>query len=618
MKIKPTSFIWSTLLLIACLITPSFNGAHADVHAEIGTCDSSLFAGGDGTVEDAWQIATAQQLANVTICTGTPHAGKYFRLTADIDLAGFENIYDDAGWMPIGQYVLEGSYFGEAFYGNFSGGGHVIRNLTLDREESYQGLFHIIETGAMVQNLGLEDVSVRGDTAGGIAGYLLGTVRRSYVAGGTITALSSDSVGGIVGVADNAEILDSYVTNITVSSTTYSAAGGIVGSVLGDTEISRTFANNVTVSVGESSFVGSAGGIVGDGSNSSSILQDSFSIATITSADGSTYLGNIAGKWGEFTGDNNYWLAQEGNTLGCVGSQLIDEGMCSGVDSIDYFKDIANLPISSWNITTTDDLDYAELNDGLPFLTWQDPATEAESIWLIYAGPEEEPPVLTPVNELSGTIKAKDAIYTFRTTTACEIHASQIETDSNKEASALFEEATTDRDISTIITGLEAGKTYSYTFSCFDENENESNTLTVGPFTIAKASSVSGYASSSYLASQGVKLDTQESSASSSSQPEKQLCPADTLITQNMRAGARNGVYHAYTQAIVREVKLLQGHMNRLGFNSGPEDGILGILTDGAIKRMQTFLGTDPDGMVGPITRGLINKSCGSAGLQKA
>ncbi|MCD5390001.1 MAG: peptidoglycan-binding protein [Candidatus Pacebacteria bacterium] len=50
--------------------------------------------------------------------------------------------------------------------------------------------------------------------------------------------------------------------------------------------------------------------------------------------------------------------------------------------------------------------------------------------------------------------------------------------------------------------------------------------------------------------------------------------------------------------------------MNRLGFNAGDIDGILGPITDGAIKRMQKFLGTDQDGLVGPLTRNLINSSC--------
>jgi hypothetical protein len=96
------------------------------------------------------------------------------------------------------------------------------------------------------------------------------------------------------------------------------------------------------------------------------------------------------------------------------------------------------------------------------------------------------------------------------------------------------------------------------------------------------------------------------------------LCPADQIINQNMRAGARNGKYHNYTKAIVKEVKILQAHMNRLGFASGPEDGILGKKTDGAIKRMQKYLGTYQDGMVGPVTRNLINQSCGSEGLKKS
>ncbi len=91
---------------------------------------------------------------------------------------------------------------------------------------------------------------------------------------------------------------------------------------------------------------------------------------------------------------------------------------------------------------------------------------------------------------------------------------------------------------------------------------------------------------------------------------ENKICPASNILTQNLKAPARNGKYHAYTRAIVKEAKILQAHMNRLGFNAGPEDGIIGPLTDTAIKRMQTFLGTTPDGYVGPKTRELLNKSC--------
>lgn len=108
---------------------------------------------------------------------------------------------------------------------------------------------------------------------------------------------------------------------------------------------------------------------------------------------------------------------------------------------------------------------------------------------------------------------------------------------------------------------------------------------------------------------------TQSTTGSSLGKPGQ--CSADLLITQDMRAGARNGLINNYSRAtiakkeIMREVKILQTHMNRLGFNSGPVDGILGPITDGAIKRMQKFLGTSQDGLVGPKTRALINNSCG-------
>ncbi len=92
----------------------------------------------------------------------------------------------------------------------------------------------------------------------------------------------------------------------------------------------------------------------------------------------------------------------------------------------------------------------------------------------------------------------------------------------------------------------------------------------------------------------------------------KGTCKSEQILTQNMKAGARNGVYNSFTHGKAKEVKILQAHMNRLGFASGKEDGILGPITDGAIKRMQKFLGTKQDGLIGPVTRELINNSCGN------
>ena len=89
-----------------------------------------------------------------------------------------------------------------------------------------------------------------------------------------------------------------------------------------------------------------------------------------------------------------------------------------------------------------------------------------------------------------------------------------------------------------------------------------------------------------------------------------ELCQQDQQLTQNLKRGARDGRYHWYARGIVRQAHILQAHLNRLGFASGKVDGILGPISDGAIKRMQRFLGVKADGYVGPITRNALNHSC--------
>ena len=108
---------------------------------------------------------------------------------------------------------------------------------------------------------------------------------------------------------------------------------------------------------------------------------------------------------------------------------------------------------------------------------------------------------------------------------------------------------------------------------------------------------------------------TETSGSGSSSAEDSSTCPADQQLTQNLKSGAYNGRTHSYTGGTVNEAHILQAHLNRLGFESGPEDGMLGPISDGAIKRMQEHLGTLVDGYVGPLTRALLNESCGSDGL---
>lgn len=114
------------------------------------------YAGGDGSKTNPYEIATAKQLAKLArdVNNGnTPQAflGKYFKLTADINLSG-------GIWMPIGKYYNYGNGNGDnrLFFGKFDGNGHVIKNMHIQWEgteaRSAWGLFSTLQ-GASSTNL---------------------------------------------------------------------------------------------------------------------------------------------------------------------------------------------------------------------------------------------------------------------------------------------------------------------------------------------------------------------------------------------------------------------------------------------------------------------------------
>lgn len=127
------------------------------------------YAGGDGSKTNPYEIATAEQLAKLArdVNNGnTPQAflGKYFKLTADIDLSG-------GIWMPIGKYYYYGDGNGanRLFFGKFDGNGHVIKNMHIQWEgtetRSAWGLFSTLQGASStnlttVTNLIIEDATV--------------------------------------------------------------------------------------------------------------------------------------------------------------------------------------------------------------------------------------------------------------------------------------------------------------------------------------------------------------------------------------------------------------------------------------------------------------------------
>lgn len=179
---------------------------------------------GHGIIEDPWQIESVSDL--LTINRNTLFLSKHYILMNDLDLAGVEMV-------PIGNADIY-------FHGTFDGGGHVIRNLTINLPDSdYVGLF--AKLGGEVKRLGLENVSVTGKSfVGGLAGTCNNRITQCFSSGFVI---GYKYIGGLVGVLTNGRsISDSY------STANVNAEIGYVGGFIGESgaaEIARCYSTGI-------------------------------------------------------------------------------------------------------------------------------------------------------------------------------------------------------------------------------------------------------------------------------------------------------------------------------------------------------------------------------------
>ena len=206
-----------------------------------GTEIATAYAGGSGTSDDPYLIATAAQLAFFAQEANSkdeytwPEKPKYFKLTANINLQGHE-------WTPIGTVY-------KRFVGSFDGDGHTIVNLSV-KDAWHAGLFGWIQNGATVKNLVIRNATIssvsqdKGSVSPHNPEAYSGIVAAYCSAGCTISnckvdgAVTSDyCAGGIVGYTDNSSsTYDGSITlctadvTCTVANTAKDAyCGGIAG-----------------------------------------------------------------------------------------------------------------------------------------------------------------------------------------------------------------------------------------------------------------------------------------------------------------------------------------------------------------------------------------------------
>jgi hypothetical protein len=162
---------------------------------------AAQFAGGTGTADDPYQIATPEQL--MSIGADTWPLTRHFILTADIDLdpdLPGGRVFEAAVIAPDTDPAME-SFQGVPFRGAFDGNGHKISHMTI-QGAGYLGLFGALANGD-VCNLGMVDVDVTGSGScvGALAGSTSAALRRGSIVQCYSTGkVSGDStVGGLVG-----------------------------------------------------------------------------------------------------------------------------------------------------------------------------------------------------------------------------------------------------------------------------------------------------------------------------------------------------------------------------------------------------------------------------------
>ena len=209
--------------------TPVLSSSHAMVSKRDGGYTNDRFnlaKLGDGTKENPFKIATAEDLQNLIKTIGqVKRTDGYVLQTADIDMKDLQIV-------PIGTGT-------DGFEGYYDGGGHVIKNVNmLTYKDKSMGLFNNIK--GVVENLGIENSTFQAtgtvDRVGAFAGRMSGNgvLRNCYVKESTIdfNLTSGVVVGALVGEQTDASRIEScygYKNTVTGQNDGLDYFGHIVG-----------------------------------------------------------------------------------------------------------------------------------------------------------------------------------------------------------------------------------------------------------------------------------------------------------------------------------------------------------------------------------------------------
>ncbi|MBW6515719.1 MAG: T9SS type A sorting domain-containing protein [Candidatus Cloacimonetes bacterium] len=233
------------------------------------------FAGGDGTLNDPWQISTPSQLDGVRNYLGSANSDKHFILINNIDL-NVPPYNTGDGWDRIGDAANQ-------FTGHFDGDDYVISFLFIDRPTTwYVGLFGYVGASGVITNLHLDCIDVTGySSSAGLVGNNAGSITNSSV-GGYVSGYQG--VGAIAG-ENNLGTIDGCHSQGTIYSLGNNG-GGLVGRNRLSSTIINSYSTSEVIGIGNNSY----GGLIGW---NDSVISDCYATGNV---NGALYTGGLVGR----------------------------------------------------------------------------------------------------------------------------------------------------------------------------------------------------------------------------------------------------------------------------------------------------------------------------------
>lgn len=328
--------------------------------------DATAWTQGDGSEQNPFLIENEAQLSHLqqTVTAGETYQGKYFRMTADLDMGGKQmpsiGHYNDYTTQENPELVRESKVFRGTFDGDF----HTIDNLTIVSNNAEAtlgglGLFAVSYPETRICNLTLgQGVTVEGsefDNVGGFVGYSAGGNVENCRILGTVNG-GGMNVGGIVGSVEESMTITGCVNAGRLVG--HSFAGGIVG-YANLSKIQNCYSSAV-ISCPLASWVG---GILGWAVEST--VNNCYAIGPVEAEVGSIWMPGkspICAELEKSSASNCYYVEA---LTGCkplseqTGVTAVTEEEMKAADMIAKLN--ANLSANAWGVGA----------DGFPALLWE-------------------------------------------------------------------------------------------------------------------------------------------------------------------------------------------------------------------------------------------------------